>query len=283
MEKKFSIAYSEQDGARLAASSLACLYAAGYAGVSLSLAAGEISPALLSSLADTGLTVEALYLPTDCINLLWHDAPLLPPPADALPTDEAAKDESTWETLFALYSSFFAFAHSIRVAHVVVLPSIGEQLPPVSQAGIDRFRALAEEAERQGVRLLFENDRSAPHFEAVVRACCGGFHGVCFSPARAWRYFGSSALPRYAADALMRVLLDDARRGEFGYLPLEGDTDLLPFARSMASLDFDGFFALSPDPSHDLYGAYDTFGLVSRGYDRLCDVLRLMQREAGER
>lgn len=281
MKKKFSIAYCERDGVHAVSSSFAYIYSAGYTGVSLAPAAGDISPALLSWVKDAGLCVESLYLPVDCINLLWHDSPALPLPADALPTDDVAKDESTWEALFALYSSFFAFAHSIRVEHAVLLPSVGEQLPPVSQKGIDRFRALADEAQRQGVRLLFENDRSAPHFEAVVRACCRGYHGVCFFPAKAWRYFGSSALPRYAAQSLLRVRLDDGSGDSFGCLPLDGDADLSPFVKSIAPLNFDGFWALSPDPSQSLYTGEDAAELAARGYDRLCDVLRLVQREAG--
>ena len=282
MKKLFSLAYREKDGA-MAASRLACLYAAGYTGVSLAPGEGSVSPALLASVRGAGLTAECLYMPSDCVNLLWQESPTLPLADDALPTDGVARDDSAWQTLFALYSSFFAFAHSIGIDRVVVLPAVGELQPTVTQVGVDRFRLLSDEAERQGVRLLFENDRSAPHFEAVVRACCTGYHGVCFSPTKAWRYFGSSMLPPYAARSLARVRMDDQRGGVFGYLPFEGETDLLPFARSLAAIDFEGYFAISPDAALTPYADVDEFAIASRGYDRLFELLRLVDREAGGR
>ena len=189
MKKRFSITYSEQADSKITARRFAYTVAAGFVETAFSLSDGAISPEELSAAKEAGLSVEALHLPYDGVNLLWEPNAVYPASEDALPSDTPVLDERMWETLLGLYNSYFSFAAGVGVARVILTPAIGTELPPVSQTALSRFRALAECAKEKGVRLLVENDKSAPHFEAAVRVCCeDGFHGVSFSPARAWRY-----------------------------------------------------------------------------------------------
>ena len=159
---------------------------------------------------------------------------------------------------------------------------VGLQEVDVKTARVGGRDTLAELAKEKGVRLLIENGMSAPHFEAVVRVCCeDGYHGVSFAPARAFHHFGTSSLPSYAAKHLARVLLSDVKGGEEGYLPLDGDTDIRPFAKSVASLHFRGTIAVVPNATLSVYRELGYFELASRAYNKLSSVLRLMKNEEG--
>ena len=282
MKKRFSITYCEKVDAKIASRRFAYTVAAGFVETAFSLSGETISPEELSSAKEAGLAVESLRLPVDGVNLLWEPNAVHPAAEDALPSDAPVWDERMWEALSGLYSSYFSFAAGVGVERVILTPTVGTALPPVSQTALSRFRALAECAKEKGVRLLVENDKSAPHFEAVVRVCCeDGFHGVSFSPARAWRYFGTSQIPPYASSHLMRLSLDDAKGDVFGYLPFDGDTDFRPFAKSLAPLHFRGTLAIMPDRGLAPYGEADHFAFATRAYDRLSALLRLMKNEEG--
>ena len=279
MKKRYSIAY--QSRAEGAERRFVLAAASGFVETAFSMADEGLRPEEPEAARAAGLSVEALYLPSDGVNLLWEPSPSQVKPEDVLPSDEAVLDDTTWEMLRQLYVSYFTFAVGLGVDRVILRPSIGAALPPVSQVGLARFRTLAALARERGIRLLIENDKSAPHFEAAVRVVADGYHGVSFSPAKAWRYFGTSAIPPYVGKTLMRLSLDDGKGDAFGYLPTEGDTDFRPFARSLAELHFRGTLAISPDPTLSIYREMDTFSLSSRAYDALSTLLRLMKREEG--
>ena len=279
MKKRFSIAYI--DGAQDVARGFAYTVASGFSETSFSLASGAVHPEVISAARAAGLTIEALYLPSESVDLFWASDTYKESAEDALPSDAPVPNEATWEMLFALYDSYFSFAARLGIERVVLTPAVGQALPPVSQGALARFRTVAAHAKEKGVRLLIENGASAPHFEAVVRSCADGFHGVSFSPARAFYHFGTSSLPPYAAEHLMRLSLDDAAKGSFGYLPTDGDTDFRPFARSIAPLHFRGTLAIAPDASLPPYTELDRFAFSSRAYDKLSALLRLLKREEG--
>lgn len=279
MKKRYSIAYMNQTES--AGRRFAFAMASGFVETAFSLAGGAFSPEESSAARAAGLHVEALRLPSDGVNLLWEPSPMKEREEDSLPSDPPVADETTWEMLKQLYDSYFSFALGVGVDRVILAPSYGTGLPPVSQTGLGRFRALAALAREKGIRLLIENDKSAPHFEAAARVVADGYHGISFSPAKAWRYFGTSALPHYAAEHLLRLSLDDGKGDDFGYLPLDGDTDFRPFARSMASLHFRGTLAIAPDASLYPYRDLDTFTLFTRAYDGLSSLLRLVKEEEG--
>ena len=279
MKKRFSITYQNKtEGAQRR---FAIASATGFLETAFPLSGETLRPEEIVQARAAGLTVESLRLPSDGVNLLWAASPEKPRPENALPSDTPETDDSAWQMLKQIYASYFNFAMTVGVTRVILTPTLGTGVAPVSQAGLARFRALAAMAREKGVRLLIENDQSAPHFEAAVRVVCDGFHGVSFAPARAWRYFKTSAIPPYATAHLLRISLDDERDGEFGYLPKEGETDFGPLAKSLAPLHFRGTLAVSPDAQLPLYRDLDTYALSMRAYDRLCTVLHLFKKEEG--
>jgi len=282
MKKHYSIAYRERGESLTAERRFAYTFSAGFSQTAFSLADSAIRPETLAAARCAGLDVEALRLPSDGVNLLWEPSPYKEKNEDALPSDTPARNDATREMLLALYTSYFSFAAGVGIERVIFTPSHGKNLAPVNQEALSRFRMLAKCAKEKGIRLLVENGESSSHFEAVVRVCCeDGFHGVSFSPAIAFRCFGTSAIPAYAANHLMRLSLDDGKDGEPGYLPLDGDTDFRPLAKSVASLHFRGTLAVSPNPDLPIYRELDYFALASRAYDRLSLLLRLLKNEEG--
>ncbi len=281
MKKRFSIAYTGAKEGQDPSRRFAYTVSSGFSETAFSLEGGAIRPEAIASARAAGLTIEALHLPTESVDLFWEPDTYKENAEDVLPSDTPETNEATWEMLLALYNSYFSFASRLAIERVVLTPTAGHALPPVSQKALARFRTIAACAKEKGVRLLIENGASAPHFEAVVRTCCDGYHGVSFSPARAFRYFGTSSLPLYAAEHLLRLSLDDAAKGVFGYLPTDGDTDFRPFAKSLAPLHFRGTLAISPDASLPQYAELDYFAFASRAYDKLSALLRLLKREEG--
>lgn len=283
MKKLFSIAYENKEGYPEAARQFACANASGFSSVGFSLVGGTLRPDELTACRGEGLRAESLRLPVEGVNLLWSRSVKAPALQGALPSDSPIIDDSVWQTLRGLFGSYFSFAKEIGIDTVILTPAVGyASLPPVTQEALDRFVTLADDAKAQGIRILFENDESEQHYEAVIRACCyDGFHGACFHPAKAWRHFGTSAAAPYVADNLVRVVLDDGRDGVFGYLPGDGETDYIPFAQSVAPLHFRGVIALSPNASLAPYAEMDYFSLVSAAYDKCCAVQRRIKRAEG--
>ncbi|MBQ9735683.1 MAG: hypothetical protein IJV96_02725 [Clostridia bacterium] len=283
MKKNFSIAYESKENYPEARRQFACAVASGFSCACFSLVGGTLRPDALVACRHEGLRAEALRLPVEGVNLLWSRSVKAPALEGALPSDSPVIDDSVWQTLRGLFGSYFSFAKEIGIDTVIITPAVGyASLPPVAQEALDRFETLASDAERLGVRILFENDESEQHYEAVIRTCCyNGYHGVSFHPAKAWRYFGTSAAAPYVADNLVRVELDDGRDGVFGYLPGDGETDYLPFAQSVAPLHFRGVVALSPNASLSPYADMDYFSLVSAAYDKCCAVQRQIKRIEG--
>ena len=282
MKKNFSIAYENKESYPEAKMQFAYAVASGFSSASFSLSGG-IRPDVLVACRYEGLRAESLRLPVEGVNLLWARSAKAPALEGALPSDSPVIDDSVWQTLRGLFGSYFSFAKEIGVESVILTPATGyASLPPVTQEALDRFETLAADAKAQGVRILFENDESEQHYEAVIRACCyDGFHGACFHPAKAWRYFATSAAAPYIADNLVRVVLDDGRDGVFGYLPGDGETDYQPFAQSVAPLHFRGVVSLSPNASLSPYVGLDYFSLVSRAYDKACAVQRQIKQIEG--
>ena len=281
MKKRFSIAYKDGGEAQGASRLFAYTASSGFLQTAFSLESGAIRPEAISLARNAGLEIEALHLPSESVDLFWASDPEREKAEDALPSDPLLPNEATWEMLLSLYNSYFSFAARIGIERVILTPTAGHTLPPVTQKALARFRTVAACAKEKGVRLLIENGASAPHFEAVVRTCADGYHGVSFSPARAFHHFGTSSIPPYAAAHLMRLSLDDCAKGVFGFLPTDGDTDFRPFARSLAPLHFRGTLAISPDSSLPPYADMDRFTFASRAYDKLSALLRLMKREEG--
>ena len=283
MKKFFSIAYENKEGYPEAARQFAYATASGFSYVCFPLSGETLRPEVLSACLYEGLRPEALRLPTEGVNLLWARCARGPALEGALPSDSPVIDDSVWQTLRGLFGSYFSFAKEIGVDTVILTPAVGYTvLPPITKEAIDRFVVLAADAKAQGVRILFENDESEQHYEAVIRACCyDAFHGASFHVAKAWRHFGTSALSPYVADNLVRVVLDDGRGGTFGYLPGDGETDYLPFAQSVAPLHFRGVMALSPDISLSHYAETDYFSLLSKAYDKCCAVQRKIKQIEG--
>ena len=279
MKKHFS--FANRNTADGTAPDLATVTAAGFTEISFSLAGGDLSPKAVLAAREGGLLPEALLLPSEAVNLLWETPEPKEKPEGWLPTDGREPNEASWEALRDLYDYCFTIAARLGVARVILLPSMGLGVPAVSQVGLFRLRELAALARAKDVRILIENEKSAPHFAAATRAVADGFHGVSFSPAKAWRYYGTSALPSYAAEHLQRLSLDDGKGEDFGYLPFDGDTDFQPFARSMASVHFRGTMAISPDRSLFPYSTVDGFAFLSDAYDKLSTLLRMIKEEEG--
>ncbi len=210
MQRTFGISYNE-GGEKDPLYIFRRYRAAGFSELELSF--GTASPrAVVEAASGAGLRVRTARLPSDGANLLWDS-------------------KQVWNNLHAFYKTYFSLAASHGIESLIFSPSVGRTPPAVTQWGLERLIILAEDAEKAGVRLLFENDVGKNHFDAAVRACCHGYHGVSYRLHSAMDVFGTAVPPAYATPHIRRVVLEEDK--ENYARPLFGRTDLVRAAQDL--------------------------------------------------
>ena len=192
--------------------------------------AGEILRAWREDALAAGLSVEAVYLPSEDLNEIWR------------PGEEGDAVTSELEGRI--------FDVSRAGIGTVILQAALEMPPPVAQCGLDRFRRLSRFAEERGVAVCLENRKNLMHFD-VLCAVLSHCHGLCWNAAHN-RFFTPKVdfLENYAR-RLHIAVLEDGRETEEGrvmhLLPGEGDLDLAAVARGLARADYRGVYYVNAE------------------------------------
>ena len=167
------------------------------------------------ALADElGMLYQSIHAPFKNAAKMWEDSP----------EGEAAVDE-----LLACVRD----CGRVQVPVMVVHPYIGFDLPEHPTAiGIAHFRAVVEEAKRQGVRIAFENVEGESYLKALMNAFAGdetvGFcwdagHELCYNR-------GKDMLAIYGNRLIATHLNDNLGVSDFdGKIYWTDDLHLLPF------------------------------------------------------
>lgn len=197
--------------------------------------------ALAELLAGHGIEYESLHAPSALINSMW------------LPGAEG--DEK-----LAQLCRCADHARAAGAGIVVVHLSSGENAPPVTDIGRERFTRLAEHAGKQGVRIAFENQRKVSNiawaFETFPRDSNVGFcwdcgHETAFAHGRQYMpLFGSRLICTHIHDNY-GVFQQDKHM-----LPFDGTFDFHRFARQIRESGYQGSLMLEIDykKSPELYG-----------------------------
>ncbi|MGI6201040.1 MAG: sugar phosphate isomerase/epimerase family protein [Christensenellales bacterium] len=177
-----------------------------------------------------GLTVANGHLGYERINALWRDN---------------VEGQAVFEGYLADLDALAESGVPVGVLH----PSRGFDPPPVSALGVARVRALAERAQRRGVRLAIENMRSPDHLTGLLEAvdcpalgfCYDAGHDFCWSPTP------YALLARYG-DRLMAVHLHDNHGRQDEHLPPgAGDIDWAAVREGLARSAYRGPLTLEAD------------------------------------
>lgn len=220
--------------------------------------AGEFLRAWREDALAAGLSVEAVYLPSEELNGIWRPGEA----GDAVASELEGR----------------IFDVSRAGIGTVILQAALEMPPPVAQCGLDRFRRLSRFADERGVEICLENRKNLMHFD-VLCAVLSQNHGLCWNAAHN-RFFTPKVdfLEKYAR-RLRIAVLEDGRETEEGremhLLPGEGDLDLAAVARGLARADYRGVYYVNAAPKAgqareefyaDAYGAARRVSLLTDAY-----------------
>lgn len=120
-----------------------------------------------------------------------------------------------------------------NVPKYIMHTTIGITPPEISQAGIDRFKRLADHAASNGVKLCFENLEPFPHLHRIMAEipdyhgfCWDVGHNLCYSP-----HVDMMAL--YGNRLLCTHIHDNWGVTRPGFIECRDDKHLLPFDGTM--------------------------------------------------
>lgn len=189
-----------------------------------------------------GIQYETLHAPGAHINDIW-----LPGEDGEAKLDELKKCAE--------------HAHHAGAGIIVVHLSSGENAPPVTDIGRERFTRLVEHADKLGVSIAFENQRKVSNiawaFETFPKESNVGFcwdcgHEMVFAHGRQYMpLFGDRLICTHLHDNYCMFQKDKH------LLPFDGTVDFHRVARQIKESGFEGSLMLEIDykKSPELYGA----------------------------
>ncbi len=195
-------------------------------------------PAMAQAAAECGLEWETLHAPFGHINDMWRVG--------------ESGDVMLRELLNSVDCCVLAGAR-ILVVHL----SSGNNAPPITDIGRERFCALVDYAESKGVTIAFENQRKLANLAWTAEEFAGrehvGFcwdcgHESCFTPGRQY-------MPIFG-DRLVCTHLHDNHGGynqDEHLIPFDGSIDMQRVARQIKQSGYEGSLMLEilPRNSHN--------------------------------
>lgn len=167
----------------------------------------------------TGLQVENVHFSYLHTNALWLD-------------NEAG------EAVFRTYCGWIQQLAQLQVP-TIVLHCAEANPPDISTIGLDRFKAMAQLAEEQGIHLAVENTTSLTHLEAVLKHCPSQYLGFCYDSGHEQLLTESGDLLKKYGNRLKALHLHDNHGDKDEHnLPGEGT---IPWGQVMAELKGTGY------------------------------------------
>jgi len=206
---------------------------------------------IANMLSRYGIEYETLHAPSAGINNMW------------LPGEEG-------DAKLAQLCQCIDHAKAAGAGIVIVHLSSGENAPPVTDAGRERFARLVDHADLTGVRVAFENQRKLANiawaFETFgedrnVGFCWDCGHETAFAHGRQYMpLFGKRLICTHIHDNF-GVFQQDKHM-----LPFDGTFDFDRFARQIRESGYQGSLMLEVDynKSPDLYGELTHEGYIAR-------------------
>jgi len=219
---------------------------------------------LMAKAKELDLAVETLHAPFGEVNCLWEEG--------------TEGDYYTEELRLCILA-----AAKYNIPYVIMHTTVSSSAPKTSHIALTRFGKLVREAEKQGVKLAFENLEFIRHLSLIlytfksenVGFCYDVGHEVCYTP-------GLKYLPLYG-DRLFGTHLNDNLgirdfNGKTTYiddlhlLPFDGIGDWDGIAKRLVKCGFDGIltFELIKTNSNGRYNRTKYQMLPLEGYIAEC-------------
>ena len=208
-----------------------CIKAAGFDCTFISWNDGADIDGYMKKAASIRLAVETFHAPFDKMNSMWEES--------------VDGDEYT-----ELLRRCIKTAGHYGVPYVIMHTTIGRIVPKTSPIGLLRYRKLIVEAEKQGVKLAFENLEYVRHLELIldyfksenVGFCYDVGHEHCYTPGIKYMpIFGDRLFCTHIHDNLGVTQPGNIDyRDDLHLLPFDGILDWPWFAKTLAATGYKG-------------------------------------------
>jgi sugar phosphate isomerase/epimerase len=228
--------------------------------------------------AQLGLKLQSVHAPFGKVDSLWYP------------------NEFTQMVMDRTLACFRASAE-VEAPFVVIHPFITFQRNEATQAGIDHYGILVEDAKKLGVRIAIENVEGEAYLDALMRAFQGQQHvGFCWDTGHEMCYNRHRDLLASYGDRLFGTHLNDnlGIKDPAGNITFHDDLHLLPFdgiadwQGITARLKRSGYtgpltFELKRDTTLNgrtlpIYGQIGVEEYFTQAYIRACRVAALLQK-----
>lgn len=204
---------------------------AGFDCVMLSYFANEPIKQIAELILANDLAISSVHAPLANINTLWREG-------------------TEGDDHLAFLKTRIDFCSEYKVDKMVLHTSFGDDLPPVSRVGLDRFKDISDYAKSRNVHICFENVDEAEHLISVMNAA-DPYHGFCWDIGHHKAYFPEYDFNEMFPGRLMYLHIHDNHGTDEHLLPFEGTIDWNQFAGTLKKLNFTGDITL--EPSYRLY------------------------------
>jgi len=214
----------------------------------------------------TGLFYQSVHAPFGKVDRIWADSP---------------EGEVILSELFDCLHDCAEFGVSIMIVH----PIIGMDRHRPNGTGIERFARLADEAEKCGVRIAFENVEGIEYLIALRDALSHSpAVGFCWDTGHEMCYNGCTDIPFLFGDKLIATHFNDNMRqtepkitwyDDLHLLPFDGLADWQGVAERLDRANYRGVMTFEVTKSwrrekmpRDMYEGLDAKGFLKLAYEK---------------
>lgn len=227
------------------------------------------------AIRDTGLIVHSIHAPPMGARYIWRDIP---------------EGAAAFEELKACLRDCHEAGVELMVCHT--FQSFDPEIP--TELGVNRFRALLNEAQSYGIRIAFENLEGEQYLSTLRDHLWDHpAAGFCFDSGHAWCYnAGMDVLSKYGSRLIATHINDNEgitgttldTKDDAHLMPFDGVVDWEYVTRGIAATGFDGILMLELKNrnmpgrhTHDIYAHLDCAGFLRLAYEKALKVICMIE------
>lgn len=239
----------------------------------------DLTP-LRRAASDCGLIFQSVHAPIERIMEMWES------------------DETGWDAAGVLVDCVHACVQndvSIMVCHTAE----GFEWHNPTNRGIENYARVVRTAEREGIRIAFENTEGPEYLAALMEAFRGEAHvGFCWDTGHEHCYNCFDIAALYGERMIATHLNDNLGVWDFGgeitcrddlhLLPFDGAIDWADIAHRLNRSNYQGILTFEVKRTdtgrheNDAYRRMSTEEFFAEVYKRACRFARMVQRDRGE-
>lgn len=184
------------------------------------MASREDAEAVITKVQDAGIEFESLHAQLANINDMW-------------------KQEESGDEMLQKLCENIKLCRKFQIPTLVVHVSAGRPAPMVNDRGLARYDRLMEYAEKNQVKIAYENSRALGNLALILEKyenagfCWDAGHEYCFTPGMDYMpYFGHKLEAIHIHDN--RAILDE----DAHMIPFDGVNDMDKIARELAKVNY---------------------------------------------